>query len=180
MENNIDKDISYFRNKIKVNTGIVKEARKNGDINAEQLVADLDEESKRLENILNFIDLSKEVETHIPKGIEILKSFNAGDEYTEKIKQAIENALDYIDRTEHTRKLACGFKKMYDKKSLELEKYKKIAEILTNKLLDLDCEGSFDKIICSHIPNEICEKMGDDNCDKCVIDMARREAENYE
>ncbi len=77
------------------------------------------EQVEAIKNILNFVDLTKDLETHIPKDIDILKSFNAGDEYTEKIKQAIENALDYIDRTEHTRKLACGFKKINDKKVQE-------------------------------------------------------------
>lgn len=49
---NIEEDINICKNIIKQNNEIVKQTRKNNDINAMQLTANCDKESKAIENIL--------------------------------------------------------------------------------------------------------------------------------
>ena len=62
-----------------------------------------------------------------------------------------------------------------EKSNKELETYKKIAEILAQKLVDL--EWRID--ICDYVSVEICESYGSDisNCKQCIIDWARNEVE---
>ena len=79
----------------------------------------------------------------IDKDIEYLKGYK----YDNEVKQAIENVLK------------------------ELETYKKIAEKLAEKLVEIE-DG------CKHIPTEICNKYSNGRCKQCIIDWARNEVEN--
>lgn len=67
---------SYLETVIKVNNSVIKEARKNGDINTIELTADLDNQSIAIETVL------KELENSTPKKkIEkILEKYKKDDE----------------------------------------------------------------------------------------------------
>ena len=47
---------SYLETVIKVNNSVIKQARKNGDINTIELTADLDTQSIAIETLLQYID----------------------------------------------------------------------------------------------------------------------------
>lgn len=48
----------FFKKKITVNNAVIKEARKNGDLNTIELTNDLDTESKAIETVLQALDNS--------------------------------------------------------------------------------------------------------------------------
>ena len=52
---------SYLRTVIKVNNDIVKEARKNGDINVIELTADLDTQSIAIATVLKELETKNEI-----------------------------------------------------------------------------------------------------------------------
>lgn len=55
MNKEIEEAIKDCEEIIKSNNAVIKEARKNGDINVMQLTASLDRESKAIETVLNYI-----------------------------------------------------------------------------------------------------------------------------
>lgn len=77
---NIEEAKKFLKKKITVNDAVIKEARKNGDLNTIELTNDLDTESKSIETILQALDNSiskdkvKEKIDKIEKRINYLKS----------------------------------------------------------------------------------------------------------
>lgn len=57
----------------------------------------------------------------------------------------------------------------------ELEKNKKIAEKLADKILEMDVDGEVFDFFCKYIPMEKCDEFSDGYCDKCIIDWAKSE-----
>ena len=55
---NIEEAKKFLKKKITVNDAVIKEARKNGDLNTIELTNDLDTESKSIETILQALDNS--------------------------------------------------------------------------------------------------------------------------
>lgn len=72
----------------------------------------------------------------------------------------IRKLILYIDYTENDNR----------KLNKELETYKKIAEKLADKLVEID-DG------CKHIPTEICNEYSNGRCIQCIIDWARKEVD---
>ena len=97
---------------------------------------------------------------------------------SEEEKKAIEELKEFIKDNEVQNISIFTAKKvlkLIENKDKELETYKKIAEILAQKLVDL--EWRID--ICDYVSVEICESYGSDisNCKQCIIDWARNEVE---
>ena len=91
--------IERLKKMIQINNGVIKEARKNGDIFAMQLTADLDTDSIAIETILSMleekdkvIDLIAEILVKVPENNFIAKYLNQDlEEKKKEIKRYFEN-----------------------------------------------------------------------------------------
>ena len=95
----LEEAISYLRTVIKVNNDIVKEARKNGDINAIELTADLDTQSIAIKTALEALKNS------IPK-----------KKIEDKIKETNNKIEEYVKKKEETN----NFMNFYSNEILKL------------------------------------------------------------
>ncbi len=54
----LEEATEFLKKKVTVNNAVIKEARKNGDLNTIELTNDLDTESKAIETVLQALDNS--------------------------------------------------------------------------------------------------------------------------
>lgn len=91
--------IERLKKMIQINNGVIKEARKNGDIFAMQLTADLDTDSIAIEKVLTMleekdkiINLMVEILVKVPENNFIAKYLNQDlEEKKKEIKRYFEN-----------------------------------------------------------------------------------------
>lgn len=138
--------IERLKKMIQINNGVIKEARKNGDIFAMQLTADLDTDSIAIEKVLSMLE-EKE------KTIDKLKKHN--DDLLRKLR----------NRVKEVKKL--------EKYSLYKEEFSKLNKQLQNKnkIIDFMAEFIEDELTV----DEFCTKEGcyadnyiDGHCEKCL------------
>lgn len=138
--------IERLKKMIQINNGVIKEARKNGDIFAMQLTADLDTDSIAIETILSMLEEKD-------KQIDKLKKHN--DDLLRKLR----------NRVKEVKKL--------EKYSLYKGEFSKLNKQLQNKaqIIDLMTEYIEDELTV----DEFCTKEGcyadnyiDGHCEKCL------------
>lgn len=130
--------IERLKKMIQINNGVIKEARKNGDIFAMQLTADLDTDSIAIETILSMLEEKD-------KQIDKLKKHN--DDLLRKLR----------NRVKEVKKL--------EKYSLYKEEFSRLNKQLQNKaqIIDLISEA----INKNDIDEDICRCMGQkENCNE--------------
>ena len=136
--------IERLKKMIQINNGVIKEARKNGDIFAIQLTADLDTDSIAIETVLSMLEKKD-------KQIDKLKKHN--DELLRKLR----------NRVKEVKKL--------EKYSLYKEEFSRLNKQLQNKdkIIDLTAEYISNITDCpfeSEGKYLDCEKMCDVRTDK--------------
>ncbi|MFQ9264471.1 MAG: hypothetical protein ACLR44_05175 [Clostridia bacterium] len=138
--------IERLKKMIQINNGVIKEARKNGDIFAMQLTADLDTDSIAIETILSMLEEKD-------KQIDKLKKHN--DDLLRKLR----------NRVKEVKKL--------EKYNLYKGEFSKLNKQLQNKaqIIDLMTEYIEDELTV----DEFCTKEGcyadnyiDGHCEKCL------------
>ena len=138
--------IERLKKMIQINNGVIKEARKNGDIFAMQLTADLDTDSIAIETILSMLEEKD-------KQIDKLKKHN--DDLLRKLRNRVKEVIKL------------------EKYSLYKGEFSKLNKQLQNKaqIIDLMTEYIEDELTV----DEFCTKEGcyadnyiDGHCEKCL------------
>ena len=86
--------IERLKKMIQINNGVIKEARKNGDIFAMQLTADLDTDSIAIEKVLSML---KEKDKTIDLMAEIINSNDIDEDICKQMGQK-ENCNEFEDK----------------------------------------------------------------------------------
>lgn len=97
-------------------------------------------------------------------------------ENKEDLYKELERYKQYYEEQNEVNKKFVS-KEKFDETNKELETYKKIAEKLVDKILEMDIDGEVYDFFCKYIPMEKCDEFSDGYCDKCIIDWARNEVE---
>lgn len=134
---------------IEVNNGVIKEARKNGDIFAMQLTADLDTDSIAIEKVLTMLEEKD-------KQIDKLKKHN--DELLRKLR----------NRVKEVKKLEkySLYKEEFSRLNKQLQNKDKIIDLMANHIATSDSD------LCEYLDiTTKCKYYAGDNgktCDNCI------------
>ena len=138
--------IERLKKMIQINNGVIKEARKNGDIFAMQLTADLDTDSIAIETVLSMLEEKD-------KQIDKLKKHN--DDLLRKLRNRVKDV------------------KKLQKYSLYKKEFSRLNKQLQNKDKQIDLMAEF--IEDELTVDEFCTKEGcyadnyiDGHCEKCL------------
>ena len=91
--------IERLKKMIQINNGVIKEARKNGDIFAMQLTADLDTDSIAIETVLSMLEEKDKQIDLMANEIADYNHFEASGELEnkEEVKQYFENKAKEVE-----------------------------------------------------------------------------------
>ena len=134
---------------IQINNGVIKEARKNGDIFAMQLTADLDTDSIAIEKVLTMLEEKD-------KQIDKLKKHN--DELLRKLR----------NRVKEVKKLEkySLYKEEFSRLNKQLQNKDKIIDLMANHIATSDSD------LCEYLDiTTKCKYYAGDNektCDNCI------------
>lgn len=141
--------IERLKKMIQINNGVIKEARKNGDIFAMQLTADLDTDSIAIEKVLTMLEEKD-------KQIDKLKKHN--DELLRKLR----------NRVKEVKKLKkySLYKEEFSRLNQQLQSKDKIIDLMANHIATSDSD------LCEYLDiTTKCKYYAGDNgktCDNCI------------
>ena len=141
--------IERLKKMIQINNGVIKEARKNGDIFAMQLTADLDTDSIAIEKVLTML-------AEKDKQIDKLKKHN--DELLRKLR----------NRVKEVKKLEkySLYKEEFSRLNKQLQNKDKIIDLMANHIATSDSD------LCEYLDiTTKCKYYAGDNgktCDNCI------------
>nr|DAV87206.1 MAG TPA: nuclear pore complex protein [Caudoviricetes sp.] len=141
--------IERLKKMIQINNGVIKEARKNGDIFAMQLTADLDTDSIAIEKVLTMLEEKD-------KQIDKLKKHN--DELLRKLR----------NRVKEVKKLEkySLYKEEFSRLNKQLQNKDKIIDLMANHIATSDSD------LCEYLDiTTKCKYYAGDNgktCDNCI------------
>ena len=141
--------IERLKKMIQINNGVIKEARKNGDIFAMQLTADLDTDSIAIEKVLTMLEEKD-------KQIDKLKKHN--DELLRKLR----------NRVKEVKKLKkySLYKEEFSRLNQQVQSKDKIIDLMANHIATSDSD------LCEYLDiTTKCKYYAGDNgktCDNCI------------
>ena len=141
--------IERLKKMIQINNGVIKEARKNGDIFAMQLTADLDTDSIAIETVLSML---KEKDKQIDK----LKKHN------DKLLRKLRNRVKEVKKLEKY----SLYKEEFSRLNKQLQSKDKIIDLMANHIATSDSD------LCEYLDiTTKCKYYEGDNgktCDNCI------------
>lgn len=141
--------IERLKKMIQINNGVIKEARKNGDIFAMQLTADLDTDSIAIETVLSML---KEKDKQIDK----LKKHN------DKLLRKLRNRVKEVKKLEKY----SLYKEEFSRLNKQLQSKDKIIDLMANHIATSDSD------LCEYLDiTTKCKYYAGDNgktCDNCI------------